>query len=118
MTATAMPADNFWHIIERAAQSHDPPYPHVEALRVALRELSLEDIYRSRWCFAVISTKRTRTRGRKVRRRQARSGVVRTKFRAALSAFAERTADRSHRPVGTGVDHPHPRPVGVVDQGM
>jgi uncharacterized protein DUF4240 len=44
MTATAMPADKFWHIIERAAQSDHDPDAHEEALRVALRELSLEEI--------------------------------------------------------------------------
>lgn len=44
MTATAMPADKFWHIIERAAQSDHDPDAHEEALRAALRELSLEEI--------------------------------------------------------------------------
>jgi hypothetical protein len=44
MTAIAMPADRFWHIIEGAAQFDHDPDAHVEALRVALRELSLEEI--------------------------------------------------------------------------
>src|SRR5262245_25691777 len=44
MTAIAMPADKFWHIIERAAQSDRDPDAHAEALRMALRELSLEEI--------------------------------------------------------------------------
>jgi hypothetical protein len=44
MTASAMPADQFWQIIERAAQSDHDPKAHMEALRVALRELSPEEI--------------------------------------------------------------------------
>jgi hypothetical protein len=44
MASTAMPADKFWHIIECAAQSDHDPDAHVEALRVALGELSLEEI--------------------------------------------------------------------------
>jgi hypothetical protein len=45
MTASAMPADQFWQIIERAAarSDHDPD-AHMEALRVVLRELSPEEI--------------------------------------------------------------------------
>jgi uncharacterized protein DUF4240 len=44
MIATAMSADRFWRIIERAAQSAHDPDAHEEALRTALRELSLEEI--------------------------------------------------------------------------
>jgi hypothetical protein len=39
-----MSADKFWHIIERAAQFDHDPDAHEEALRVALRELSLEEL--------------------------------------------------------------------------
>ncbi|HKD26700.1 MAG TPA: DUF4240 domain-containing protein [Xanthobacteraceae bacterium] len=44
MTASAMPADQFWQIIERAARSDHDPDAHVEALRVVLRELCPEEI--------------------------------------------------------------------------
>ena len=44
MTASAMPADQFWKMIERAARSDHDPDVHMEALRVVLRELSLEEI--------------------------------------------------------------------------
>ena len=44
MTASAMPADRFWQIIERASGSDGDPDAHMEALRVALRELSVEEI--------------------------------------------------------------------------
>jgi len=49
MTASPMPADKFWQIIERAAKSdasksdHGPD-AHVKALRTALQGLSLEEI--------------------------------------------------------------------------
>jgi Protein of unknown function (DUF4240) len=44
MTASPMPADKFWRIIERAAQSAHDPDAHAEALRTALHGLSLEEI--------------------------------------------------------------------------
>src|SRR5262249_32430575 len=44
MTASAMPADQFWQIIERAARSDHDPDAQMEALRMALRELSPEKI--------------------------------------------------------------------------
>lgn len=44
MIAAAMTADRFWGIIARAAQSDHDPDAHLEALRAALRELSLEEI--------------------------------------------------------------------------
>src|SRR3569833_438309 len=44
MTASAMPADRFWQIIERAAQLDGDSDTHMEALRVALRELSVEEV--------------------------------------------------------------------------
>ena len=44
MTASAMPADQFWQIIERAAQSSGDPDAHVEALQLLLRELSAEEV--------------------------------------------------------------------------
>jgi hypothetical protein len=44
MTASAMPADQFWQIIERAAGSDHDPDAHMEGLRTALRELSAENI--------------------------------------------------------------------------
>jgi Protein of unknown function (DUF4240) len=44
MTAPPMPADRFWQIIERAGQSDHDPDAHMEALRVALRGLPLEEI--------------------------------------------------------------------------
>jgi hypothetical protein len=34
-----MPADKFWQIIERAAESDHDPDAHITALRSALREL-------------------------------------------------------------------------------
>jgi hypothetical protein len=40
MTKSAMSADRFRQIIERAARSDGDPDAHAEALRVALRELS------------------------------------------------------------------------------
>lgn len=39
-----MPAEQFWGIIERAAQFDDDPEAHMEALSELLRELPLEDI--------------------------------------------------------------------------
>jgi hypothetical protein len=42
MTASPMPADKFWHIIEHAARSD--PDAHEEALRGALRALPLEEV--------------------------------------------------------------------------
>src|SRR5262245_30893478 len=44
MTASAMPPDQFWQIIERAARSDHDPGAHMEALGKALRELSTEEI--------------------------------------------------------------------------
>lgn len=44
MTASAMPADQFWQIIDRAARSDCDPDAHMEALRVVLRELSAEEV--------------------------------------------------------------------------
>jgi hypothetical protein len=44
MTASEMPADQFWQIIARAAKADHDPEAHVEALRTALRELSLNEI--------------------------------------------------------------------------
>ena len=44
MTATAMPADQFWQTIERAARSDHDPDVHLDALRSVLRELSTEEI--------------------------------------------------------------------------
>ena len=39
-----MPADKFWQIVDRAAESDHDPDVHVNALRAALRELTLEEI--------------------------------------------------------------------------
>jgi hypothetical protein len=39
-----MPADRFWQIIERAAESDRDPDAHVEALRRELRKLALDEI--------------------------------------------------------------------------
>lgn len=44
MSLSAMPADQFWQIIERAARSDHDPHAHIEALRIALHDLSLEQI--------------------------------------------------------------------------
>ena len=44
MTASAMPADRFWQIIDRAARSNGDPDAHMEALRVSLCELSAQEI--------------------------------------------------------------------------
>src|SRR5258708_3195694 len=44
MTASPMPADKFWQIIERAGRSDPDRDAHVEALRTALRELPLAEI--------------------------------------------------------------------------
>ena len=44
MTASPMPADKFWQIIERAADSDHDPDAHEKALRAALHELTLEEI--------------------------------------------------------------------------
>ena len=44
MTAHSMPADKFWHIIARSAQSDHDPHAHMEVLRGAIRGLSLEEI--------------------------------------------------------------------------
>src|SRR5205807_5566815 len=43
MTASEMPADRFWQIIERAGESDHEPDAHLEALRTALRELTLAE---------------------------------------------------------------------------
>jgi len=39
-----MPADKFWKIVDRAAESDHDPDVHMNALRAALRELTLEEI--------------------------------------------------------------------------
>jgi hypothetical protein len=44
MTASEMPADQFWEIIRRAAQFDDDPAAHVDALRAELRRLTAEEI--------------------------------------------------------------------------
>jgi hypothetical protein len=44
MTVSAMAADQFWQIVWRAAQSDHDPDAHLEALRLALRELSREEV--------------------------------------------------------------------------
>ena len=44
MTEAPMPADKFWQLIKRAAESDHDPDAHVNALRAALRELTLEEI--------------------------------------------------------------------------
>lgn len=44
MTASPMPAEKFWGIMERAAESDRDPDAQMKALRAALRELTLEDI--------------------------------------------------------------------------
>jgi len=44
MTASPMPGDKFWQIIERAAEADDDPDAHVMALRTALSELTPEEI--------------------------------------------------------------------------
>lgn len=44
MTASVMPADRFWQIIERAAKADHDPDAHTEALRAVLRELSVDEI--------------------------------------------------------------------------
>ena len=44
MTASAMPADRFWQIIEHASGADGDPDAHMEALRAVLRELSVEEI--------------------------------------------------------------------------
>src|SRR5579863_4807097 len=44
MTASEMPADRFWEIIERAARSDDDPVAHIDALRAGLRGLTAEEI--------------------------------------------------------------------------
>ena len=44
MTASPMPSDRFWQIIERAAKVDHDPDAHVKALHTALRELTLEEI--------------------------------------------------------------------------
>ena len=44
MTESAMPADQFWQIIERAARSEGDPDAHLEALRMGLSELSAEEV--------------------------------------------------------------------------
>jgi hypothetical protein len=44
MSTDALPAEQFWQIIERAGRFDPDPESHVEALRVALQELSLEAI--------------------------------------------------------------------------
>ena len=44
MAAPAMPAEDFWRIIARAAESAHDPDAQVNALRTALRGLTLEEI--------------------------------------------------------------------------
>ena len=44
MTASEMPADQFWEIIERAARSDDDPAAHIGTLRAELRGLTAEEI--------------------------------------------------------------------------
>jgi len=44
MTASPMPSEEFWRIIGRAAESAHDPAAQVNALRTALRELSVEEI--------------------------------------------------------------------------
>ncbi len=44
MTASPMPGDMFWQIVERAAKSDHDPDAHVEALGAELRELALQEI--------------------------------------------------------------------------
>jgi hypothetical protein len=44
MSLSVMPADQFWQIIERAARSDHDPDAHIEALRMTLHDLSLEQI--------------------------------------------------------------------------
>lgn len=44
MTASPMPAERFWSIVERAAASAHEPNAQMEALRNELRELTLDDI--------------------------------------------------------------------------
>lgn len=44
MTVSPMPAERFWRIIARAAESAHDPDTQVNALRTALRELTVEEI--------------------------------------------------------------------------
>ncbi len=44
MIASAMQADQFWAIIERAARYDDHPFAQIDALRAELRNLSPEEI--------------------------------------------------------------------------
>jgi len=44
MSASEMPADQFWEIMERAARFDDDPAAHINALRVELRKLPSEEI--------------------------------------------------------------------------
>lgn len=44
MTASPMPADKFWQIIERAAKSDHDPDAHVKALRTVVHDLSPDEI--------------------------------------------------------------------------
>ena len=44
MKAMAMSDDKFWNIVDHNAQSDNDPDARLDALRMALRELSLEDI--------------------------------------------------------------------------
>jgi hypothetical protein len=44
MTASLMPPEDFWRIINRAAKSAHDPDSQANALRTALRELSVEEI--------------------------------------------------------------------------
>jgi Protein of unknown function (DUF4240) len=44
MTASPMPADTFWQIIERAAKSEHDPEAHLQALHTALGGLTLDEI--------------------------------------------------------------------------
>ena len=44
MTAAALPDDRFWSIIEHTIQCSNDPDMRLDALRTALRELTLEEL--------------------------------------------------------------------------
>ena len=44
MTAAAMAEDTFWGIVDRSAQAGNDPDARVDALRLALRQLSLDEV--------------------------------------------------------------------------
>jgi len=44
MPTSLMSADRFWQVIKRAAESDHDPDAHMEALRTALRELTVDEI--------------------------------------------------------------------------